>query len=52
MMTHQIDLHRIAGEEALRRKVGRLLEDPRAPKKNIEGNQTSLSKLIKEMYAV
>ena len=52
MMIHHINLHRIAGEEVLRRKVGRLTEDPRDPEKKVEGNQTSLSKLIREMYAV
>ena len=43
----------MAGEEETRRIVGGLTDDSRDPEKNIvEGNQTSLSKLIAEMHAV
>ena len=45
---YQLNLHNIAGEERVRRNVGKIITNSRDPGKIIEGSQTSLSKLIYE----
>ena len=45
-------LHSIAGEEWLRRNVGEVITNSRDPEKIVEGSQTSLNKLINEMYGL
>ena len=49
---YQICLHNIAGEERIRRNVYELATDSRDLEKIVEGSQTSLSKLISEMYGL
>ena len=51
-MQCQLNLHNIAGEERVRRNVGELATDSQDPEKIVEGNQTSLSKLIYEKYGL
>ena len=52
MIQYQICLHNIAGEEQVRRNVGEIASNSRDPRKIVEGSQTSLSKLIYEMYGL
>ena len=51
IMHYHICLHNIAGEE-FRRNVGEITSNSRDPGKIVEGSQTSLSKLINEMYGL
>ena len=43
---YQLNLHNIAGEERVRRNVGKIITNSLDPGTIIEGSQTSLSKLI------
>ena len=43
---YYLNLHNIAGEERVRRNVGKIVTNSRDPEKIVEGSQTSLSKLI------
>ena len=52
IMQYHICLHSIASEEWLRRNVGEVITNSRDPGKIVEGSQTSLSKLINEMYGL
>ena len=47
-----ICLRNIAGEERVRRNVGEVTTNSRDPEKIVEGNQTSLSKLINKMHGL
>ena len=52
IMQCHICLRNIAGEERDRRNVGEVISNSRDPEKIVEGSQTSLSKLINEMYGL
>ena len=52
IMQCHICLRNIAGEERVRRNVGEVTTNSRDPGKIVEGSQTSLSKLINEMYGL
>ena len=52
MIQYHICLHNIAGEERVRRNVGKIATDSQDPGKIVEGSQTLLSKLINEKYGL
>ena len=51
-MQCQLNLHNIAGEERVRRKVGELATDSQDSGKIVEVSRTSLIKLIYEKYGL